>query len=87
MFFEILIQEMKFCSGRWYLIKEAKCYLERPGKKSFVIHVIKKRNHDLEMKENGEDNRGDLFFTRSKSWIFAIVTVFDHHYVYFYPKN
>lgn len=39
------------------------------------------------MKENGEHNKSDLLFTGNKSWIFAIITVFDHHYVYFCPKN
>lgn len=39
------------------------------------------------MTENEERSKGDLLFTRSKNWIFAIVTVFDHHFVYFYPKN
>lgn len=39
------------------------------------------------MAENGEHSKGALLFTRSKNWLFAIVTVFDHYFVYLYPKN
>lgn len=55
----MFIHKIKFYCLRWFLIKEAKYYLERSDRKLSVIHIhTRMKKGYLEMTGNGERIKG-----------------------------